>query len=149
MSQVTELFKDAKALMLDVATAPFRAPAELYKALRRGYDVIGDDLKGSFGSVPAPKEVVSQGKNQVVAALLTTGSELFFKASIGVTMGAFISSLSHQNVVIGAIVGGAVTKVLTDVLCESLCDRYAGTGTPTFPHTRARSKVRAPGSAPA
>lgn len=116
---IVEKFKDAKALITDLATNLYVAPREMYRSLRNGYDVFGHDPKDPFSKVPADRTVVSYPTNPVVATLAVAGMELY-KMSTGAAMGWYVTSMSNigsahpTNTVVGTLVGGLISKVLVD-----------------------------------
>ncbi len=141
---IVEKFKDAKALITDLATNLYVAPREMYRSLRNGYDVFGHDPKDPLSTVPAIRAVVSNPTNPVVATLAVAGMELF-KMSTGSALGWYATSLSNigsahpTNAVVGALVGGLISKVLVDSVGAFMGDSHAGTGHPTLPRTQART----------
>ncbi|MDD3020374.1 MAG: hypothetical protein PHX61_05250 [Alphaproteobacteria bacterium] len=143
-NSIVEPLKDAKALALDIATAPFRSSAELYKGLRNGYDVFGSDMRDPSYIPSTSREQVNEGQNPVVAFTLTAGMAAF-ESSIGVTMGYFASTLAGHRpeiVIATAVAAGLANKTLISALSEAMGTKYAGTGAPTMPYTTARKLER-------
>lgn len=136
-SWIIERFKDAKALVTDLAMLPIATPLNLYRSLRSGFDIFGSDLKAPHAVAPKAGRRVTNPKNPIVATMVVTGMELF-KSSVGLAV-APMATLAGCDLVSSMIVGGLICKSLIDISGGLMGDTFAGTGAATMPRTAARN----------